>query len=142
MNKLQLHIAVLIVLASAKFSYPQPIFTSSSLGLSLKYGNIDRSRLDRQSTVVADFNNDMLEDAVKLDRSMNSLNYYVNEGNGYVGLIKSIGVGNAESVSLISSGISQNSVAVIYKDKSVRVVTQTELNSTAMEIPTFNPPFK
>jgi len=122
-----LNILLLIIYFVCFNTYSQTQFRPVDLGLTIKQGNIDRSKLDQRMTVAADFNNDMLQDIVKYDVTDRTLKYYINEGNGFLVLSKNIQVGLADYISLMQTGKKENSIAIHYGPR-IRIITQSELN--------------
>ncbi|MCI0450542.1 MAG: T9SS type A sorting domain-containing protein [Chlorobi bacterium] len=123
----------LALLLFCVFIAAQPHYTHSQLGLSLKFGNIDKSRLDIHTTIADDFNNDRFEDVVKLDRASGMLNYYVNEGNGYLSQVKSLQVGKAESISLMVENAWTKNILISYSGNKSKIISSRELNSSQIE---------
>jgi hypothetical protein len=126
--------AIIIALIMCNSAFSQQHYTPQQLGLSLKYGSIDRSSFDVYTTIADDLNNDRFEDVVKLDKASGMLNYYINEGNGYLKHVKSLQVGKAESISLMIESIYAKNIIVNYGVGSeVRVITSRELNRSHSE---------
>jgi len=133
-NYIRFIIVQCLFLLLCNAAYSQQHYTPAQLGLSLKFGSINRSLLDNKTIIVDYLNNDKTEDVVKLDRATGMLNYYVNEGNGYLSHVKSLQVGRAESISLMVENVYTKNIIVNYGvGNKVMVITNRELNQSQRE---------